>query len=103
MLSQTICLILTLSELIEAYKEEYGIEENEILNDKCSGLFNSAICLGAMMGPVIGGYLTDLFGYRITNDVMAISVGIYSVVYFVFNMNLKDFRKESKIKENIIN
>ena len=86
-------------ELIEAYKDEYRIEDNEILNDKCSGLFNTSLCLGAMMGPVIGGYLTDLFGYRITNDIMAIFVGIYSVIYFVFNMNLKDFRKVSKVNE----
>ena len=49
-----------ISELIDAVKEKEGIVlDNPILNDKASGIFNTAYAIGCMTGPVIGGLIND--------------------------------------------
>jgi len=51
--------IPTLPEVIHAVKEKEGIEESPILNDKGSALFNVSFSLGCMIGPILGGFLSD--------------------------------------------
>lgn len=80
-LGNSFCLILILPEVIQNYQKKYKCGENEVLNDKCSGLFNSNVCLGSMIGPLIGGWMNDKYGFRVTNDAMAIFIGIYSFIY----------------------
>ena len=83
--------MLSLPELIDSYNLTYHVGESETLNDKCSGLFNSFISLGSMVGPLIGGCLTDYIGYRATNDAMALFVGGYALIYLFFNIDKSDF------------
>ena len=90
-------MIPTLSEIMDSYKTQYKLkEENTLLNDKSSGLYNSALSIGAMVGPVIGGILNDEFGYIFTTDLMALSCAIYSLIYLTFNMQKSDFTWTSR-------
>ena len=71
-----------LPEIIDAVQDKEEIGENQELNDKASGLFNSSFAIGCLLGPIIGGLLNDNFGYRTTCDIMAFFSLIYSFIYF---------------------
>ncbi len=43
-----------------------------------------AYAAGAAMGPVIGGWLTDKYGFRGCADVIGASTLVYAVINFCF-------------------
>jgi hypothetical protein len=52
--------IPSLPEVIDAVRIKEGFtEENEILNDKVSGLYGSFYSFGAIIAPILGGILRD--------------------------------------------
>lgn len=56
------------------------------MNDKASGVFNTAYAIGCTIGPVLGGLLNDNVGFRYTCDIMACSSLTFAVIYFLFNV-----------------
>jgi MFS family permease len=74
-----------LSEIIKAVKEKEGLtDDNQMLNDKASGIFNTAYAIGCTIGPVLGGILNDSVGFRYTCDTMSMSSLTFAVLYFLF-------------------
>jgi hypothetical protein len=71
-----------LSEIIDAVQEKEGIQDNPSLNDKASAMFNAAYATGCILGPIIGGCLSDEMGFRRTCDVMALCSCGFAVIYF---------------------
>ena len=59
-------------------------------------MYNSFVCLGALIGPLIGGWLNDKYGYRKTNDLMAISVSIYAFIFLLSSIDLEIVKKSKK-------
>jgi MFS family permease len=57
--------------------------EDYTLNDKASGIFNSFMAFGAIIAPVLGGFLTDHIGYRYANDFVAIMASGYTVTFIL--------------------
>lgn len=57
------CLLFfipSLPEVIEAVRlKERFSEDNEILSDKASGIYNSFYSFGAIIAPIMGGFLND--------------------------------------------
>lgn len=43
-----------------------------VMTDKASALANMAFALGSMIGPIVGGQLTDAYGYRKCSDIITI-------------------------------
>jgi hypothetical protein len=66
-----------------------------------------AFAFGQMVGPVIGGKLTDVHGYRNTCDIMAVTCMIGTVAFFcvIFVPDLvcgkKSARSASTSRENL--
>jgi MFS family permease len=69
--------------------------ENEELNDKAASMFNLANAVGCIIGPIMGGFFNDLFGFRSTCDIMALFAFLYSIAFFFVNIlpELKERRK----------
>ena len=63
-----------------------------MINDKATGLFNSFMSVGCCLGPIIGGVLNDLIGYRTTNDYIALLSTIFTITFLTFNMEVSDFK-----------
>lgn len=57
-----------------------------------AALYNSFYSLGAIFSPIIGGYMSDTIGYRLTCDIMAIISAVYIILYMIFNTTLKDYK-----------
>ena len=75
-----------LPEIIDAIQEKEKIGENNELNDKASSMFNISYALGCLIAPILGGVLNDHIKFRSTCDVMAVSAGIFSILYFFLNV-----------------
>lgn len=74
-----------------AEREGFSME-NEVLMDKCAGLYNAFYSLGAIIAPILGGMLNDSYGYRTTNDIMAFISLSFCLFYFITNTKIDDFR-----------
>jgi hypothetical protein len=46
--------------------KRYFPGQEEIVNDRCSGIFNSCLGLGQIVGPLLGSYLSEEIGFRFT-------------------------------------
>ena len=75
-----------LSEIIASVQEKEQIGENPQLNDKASGIFNTAYATGCIIAPILGGIFTDNWGFRICCDIMAFSSIAFAVIYFFLNI-----------------
>lgn len=91
-IGQSFFIIPFIHEVVDAFKEKYKIRDNSLLNYKASGIFNASVAVGCILGPLMGGLLKDLVGYRETCDLMGVLSLACSIVYLVFNMKLKDFK-----------
>ena len=56
--------------------EGYPKQKNEV-TDMSSGIFNSMLGIGQMLGPIYGSNITNVFNFRIWAD----SVGLVNVIY----------------------
>ena len=83
-----------LSEIIESVQEKENLPENPSLNDKASAVFNAAYATGCIIGPIIGGCLSDAVGFRQTCDIMALASGGFACIYFFGNILPNCFKKK---------
>jgi hypothetical protein len=83
-----------LSEIIAAVQEKEGMGENPLLNDKASGIFNTAYASGCIVAPILGGALENICGFRKTCDVLAFSSLSFAVLYFFLNILPGFFEKK---------
>ena len=79
-------LVPLLPEIIDSIQEKEQMGENSELNDKASSLFNISYAFGCLIAPILGGLFNDLYGYRMTCDIMAISSAAFSLLYFLINI-----------------
>lgn len=84
-----LCLVLvpTVSEIIEILerKDDYNPVE---VSDQTSGIYNSMCNLGSLLCPLFAGGLNDLFGYRVTCDIVLVSTFCFTL-FFYFTMVFK--------------
>jgi len=85
-LAIALIVVPLLSEIIEAVKSENKNYAESELNDKASGIFATAQAIGCIIGPVLGGVLNDVIGYRRTCDVMGISSFTFVIIYTLINV-----------------
>ena len=71
------------SEVIKNGEDFVGFN-NKQFNDLFSGLENTALALGEVIGPLIGNFLFRRYGFRTTCDVMAAVNLLFFVTYYVF-------------------
>ena len=92
-------IIPTLPEMIDVALEKFPDDEIAV-NDLSSGIFNSFLGIGQVVGPLYGALMTEAFGFRVTTDVMGIITLIFALVYFVVGEGPAAF-KQSKLKRKM--
>jgi MFS family permease len=93
-ISVSFIFVPLLSEIIAAVQEKENLGENPNLNDKASGIFNTAYAIGCIIAPILGGTFTDNWGFRRCCDIMAFSSVTFAGLYFLLNILPGFFEKK---------
>jgi len=95
-------LIAGLPEIMELVQKKEGFQaDNEDLNNKAAGIYNTFLTIGSVNAPIIGGVLDDKIGYRYTNDTMAFVCLAFVIFYAVANTKLKEYRCKRNASQSI--
>lgn len=84
-LSVAFIAVPLLGEIIEAVKEKEKCKDSTNLNDKAAAVFSISQALGAIIGPILGGFLNDKVGYRYTCDIVGFCSLTYAIIYCIIN------------------
>lgn len=76
-------IIPILPDMIEAVEEKITINES-VLHNQMSGLFIACQGLGETLGPVFGSTSENIYGFRVTQNILGITLLIFMVIYFVW-------------------
>ncbi|XP_055339796.1 MFS-type transporter SLC18B1-like [Paramacrobiotus metropolitanus] len=87
----SMALIPTFETLL-CIAEESGMEENMGTYAVVSGVWGSAYSLGEVVGPALGGYLDDLYGFEMCSTVMASCCLGVAVLYVGYKLGDWVFR-----------
>lgn len=68
--------------MIESVIPYYPGQEEEI-NDLSSGLFNMFLGIGQVLGPLYGAIVTEMYGYKVCCDFVAVISLFFAVLYYV--------------------
>ena len=74
-------LVPTPAHLLHMASNYYGIERNDSLVDGVSSLTNFFSNLGEILGPILGGFLSEIFGYTDGFLCMALFCLLYFFTY----------------------
>lgn len=83
--------------MIDAAIEKYPDQEY-LINDLSSGIFNSFLGFGQIIGPLYGSLMTSKYGFRLACDYLAIFCLCFSFIYFTMGDGIGAF-KESRCKD----
>ena len=65
--------------------------QGDIINDYCSGIFNSCLGIGQVSGPLVGSYVTIALGFRYTEDIVALINFAYGILYISIGQGWEAF------------
>lgn len=98
----TFCLIPALPEMIRVVEKDFDNSKGEV-NDVASGVFNTALGIGQVSGPLVGSYLTEVLGFRDTTDYLSIYAICFCIAYFVFGNGMSAvkniFKSQNQLEE----
>ena len=84
-------IVPCLSEMNDVGKRMFiGQEENVVFY--ASGLFNSFLAGGALIGPLFGSMAMNAIGFRLTTDVLAIICLLFAITYIFIGEGLEAFK-----------
>ncbi|CDW74290.1 permeases of the major facilitator superfamily [Stylonychia lemnae] len=82
-----------LPNIIKAVEEKEKISENnDQLIDKASTLYTLQFTIISLLAPMLGGQLSDNFGYNKSCDLMGMTSAFLGILYFVVNILIKNLR-----------
>jgi hypothetical protein len=55
----------------------------ELMTDKASSIFQGAQAVGCIIGPILGGFLNDLYKFQTTCDIMSFTCLLYAVFLYM--------------------
>ena len=80
-------VVPSLPEMIESLKPKYpGLEKEASI--KASGIFNSILATGQVLGPLFATTSVELIGFRLSCDVQAIAFLVFFGLYVVYGQGL---------------
>lgn len=56
--------------------------QEDAVSNYCSGIFNSCLGIGQILGPLFGANVAVVLGFRYTQDIVALICFAYGVLYF---------------------
>ncbi len=81
--STAMIVIPIFPEMLAAVEEKFPELAGEELNNVAAGYFNSFLGVGEAVGPITASLLTMQFGFRSSEDGIAILILVYCLTYFV--------------------
>ena len=102
---QALCFIPSLPEAIEVYQHQFKIIEgvnpalDNKLNDVVSSLYGLFYNLSSLIGPILGGALYDIFGYRSTFDIVMFLELIAFGIFAYFNCGRDVYKEHANFLE----
>jgi len=81
--------IPALPEMIDASEKNYSEREVQRVHSLCAGLYNASLGLGQTLGPTISAVLFAAVGFRLTQDIIAISCIVFAIAYLLFGSELR--------------
>lgn len=81
--SCALVFIPTLPELMEILKEIYPNISDEIIGDGATAIWNSSWHFGEVLGPVSGGSLVELLGFKRTATFFGLIMASLLVFYIL--------------------
>jgi MFS family permease len=94
-----ICLIPCLPEMLEAAKLLYPSSKEE-LSDRMAGLLSASFAVGMLVGPPLGGFLVQNYGFAEGSSVYGASQFSYMILYLTIGGGLKVFRNCRKTESD---
>jgi MFS family permease len=91
-------IIPVLPDMIEASEERHPGTDMDQLHNGISGLFIAAQGLGETLGPVLGSVFKVNFGFRLSQDILAISLLCFMVLYYLLCGRSKLFERPPPVK-----
>lgn len=79
--------IPVLPEMLECIEEDDELNETydqNSIENFISGLFISFQSLGEALGPIISSYLSDTYGFQISQELYCCYLTCYFILYFLF-------------------
>lgn len=73
--------------MIKSVEKDFDNSKGEV-NDVASGVFNTALGIGQVSGPLVGSLLTHQIGFRNTTDILSIYAISFGALYFIFGGGL---------------
>ena len=80
-LGQAPVFVPTLVAMTKKIKDIDSNVDELTANDISSAMYNLCVDVGDFIGPIIGGFLTNRFGFNFCNTVIAFVIGIYSFIF----------------------
>ena len=100
-------LVPFVSESITILHSIFPDKKRHLLDNMASGLFTAAISLAEFHGPILGGFLTQNFGFSDGCLIYSVVVFLFFIVFATHGRGMKAMiewgkgkRKEVKVKEN---
>ena len=75
-------------EVINSVESQLPDLAGEDLNNVISGCFNSGMGVGEALGPIASGILVESYGFRTSTDLVAVTIAIFTILFFFFNGNI---------------
>ena len=104
---QALCFIPSLPEAIEVYQNQFKIIEgvnpalDNKLNDVISSLYGLFYNLSSLIGPILGGMMYDIVGYRTTLDINMFLELLAVFIFGYFNCGRDVWTKHEEFLEEI--
>ena len=77
-------VVPAIPEMLYEVEENYPESQRDKVNDLTASIFNIGFNLGEIIGPTLGNALYEALGWKTTCDIIALSMLLYSLLYFVF-------------------
>lgn len=86
-LSLTFIYIPIIPEFLELLEEAYPDNSEELNGDIVSAFNSMGVSMGSFVGPVLGGYMCNYFGFPRASSIIGIAALIFSF-YYLSNANI---------------
>ena len=99
--SSTIAIVVVLQIPIMTKRAEWKYpSQTRRVSDMWCSIFSGTFSLGLLIGPIYGGYVNDLVGYRNLCDISATILVLYSLIFYAFyKLTEKSDEKSDDLQE----
>lgn len=92
-LATALIVIPMLPEMLDRIYAKYPmLVSTPIVNDMTAGYFNSCLGMGEALGPLLSSVLLAKGDFRSACDILAISMGVYMLLFFIINGGCQIFK-----------